>query len=96
VIPPIDLSHVTVGSRVRRLLAGTVPMDLWVIRSEPDRFHCAGILNEDAPEGTYWTFDRDSGAEIDDELGWGPEHGMTGSYISEVLPVDTWLPGVPT
>ncbi len=28
-----------------------------------------------------WRFDAATGAEIDDELGWGPPPGTTGSYI---------------
>ena len=30
-----------------------------------------------------WEFDRRTGAEIDDDLGWGPYPKMTGSYIEE-------------
>jgi hypothetical protein len=28
-----------------------------------------------------WTFDRYTGAEIDEDLGWGPSFGRTGSYL---------------
>lgn len=28
-----------------------------------------------------WAFDAETGAEVDDELGWGPEYGRTGSFI---------------
>ena len=29
-----------------------------------------------------WTFDVETGAEIDDELRWGPKWGATGSMLS--------------
>ncbi len=28
-----------------------------------------------------WTFDRETGAEVDEDLQWGPAFGRTGSYI---------------
>lgn len=31
-----------------------------------------------------WTFDRATGAEIDDELAWGPKYGVTGSFLEGV------------
>jgi hypothetical protein len=66
-----------VGDKVTRLLAGTIPMELTITRLTDDRVICG----EDG-----WQFDRKTGAEIDDELGWGPptpeEPGkMTGSFI---------------
>lgn len=28
-----------------------------------------------------WVFDRTTGAEIDDDLHWGPKYGFTGTYL---------------
>ena len=33
-----------------------------------------------------WQFDRATGAEVDEELGWGPEFGCTGSYLVRIIP----------
>ena len=57
-----------VGDVVRRTLAGSVPMDLKITDITDTEIVCGP-----------WRFDRATGAEIDEELGWGP--GGTGSYI---------------
>jgi hypothetical protein len=63
---------VKVGDSVTRLLAGSIPMVL-VVTGVDDRFiHCG--------EGG-WKFDRESGLEVDEELGWGPQFGLTGSFL---------------
>lgn len=59
-----------VGDVVTRYLAGTIPMDLRISAITEDRIVCGA-----------WQFDRKTGAEIDDDLGWGPPPKMTGSYI---------------
>ena len=33
-----------------------------------------------------WEFDRETGAEIDHELRWGPEYGQSGSFLKFVKP----------
>lgn len=33
-----------------------------------------------------WEFDRETGAEVDHELGWGPEYGKSGSFLRFVRP----------
>lgn len=59
-----------VGQFVTRLLGGTIPMTLRVTMVTEGRIMC----------GQY-SFDRLTGAEIDEDLGWGPPPLMTGSYI---------------
>jgi hypothetical protein len=71
---------VNVGDRVTRMIAGVIPQELAVTEIKEDRFVCGA-----------WEFDLKTGAEIDDDLGWGPptpeEPGkMTGSFIK--------LPGI--
>lgn len=62
--------NVKLGDTVVRMLAGAIPMKLVVSEVTEDIITC----------GDY-TFDRKTGAEIDDELGWGPKYGYTGSYV---------------
>ena len=37
-------------------------------------------------KGVGWTFDKVTGAEVDDDLRWGPQYGRTGSQIVAVKP----------
>ena len=69
----MSYENIKVGMRVKRMLAGTIPMDLLVSEVTDTRIIC----------GAY-EFDRKTGAEIDEELGWGPEFGHTGSYLKGV------------
>jgi hypothetical protein len=64
--------EVTVGDSVTRLLGGSMAMAL-VVTAVDDRFIYCG---EDG-----WKFDRDSGVEVDEEIGWGPQFGLTGSFL---------------
>jgi hypothetical protein len=59
-----------VGDKVVRWLAGQIPMPLKVTK-------VTGTTVECGP----WTFDLATGAEIDEDLGWGPPPRMTGSFI---------------
>lgn len=62
--------NIKIGDPVIRLLAGTVPMKLLVTEMTEDTVVCG-----------WWTFDRATGAEIDEDLGWGATPLHTGSYI---------------
>lgn len=64
--------HIKVGDKVTRMLAGDIPMEL-TVQSVTDTVIDCG-----------WEFDRKTGCEIDDFLGWGPPPKMTGSFL--VLP----------
>jgi hypothetical protein len=64
---------VRAGDRVTRILGGA-PMVLCVTDVDERLIHCG-------PRGSGWTFDRETGAEVDEELGWGPKFGVTGSYL---------------
>lgn len=78
-------AEIKVGQFVTRMIAGTIPMELRVTEITEDRIYCGG-----------WEFDRATGAEIDDDLGWGPppKYPHTGSFIRmpgvdiEVTPVE--------
>jgi hypothetical protein len=71
-----DLRGVKVGDAVRRMLAGSLPMDLKVTAVDDDFIHCGP-----------WKFDRTTGAEVDEDLGWGlPDKDgavHTGSFLVE-------------
>lgn len=62
--------NVKVGDRVVRMLAGSIPMELRVTDVTDKLILCG-----------EWTFDRQTGAEVDEYLGWGPPPAYTGSYI---------------
>jgi len=66
----MTFSHVQEGDVVTRMLAGVVPMELTVTKVGETLIHCG-----------EWTFDRETGVEEDDELGWGKEHRYTGSFL---------------
>jgi hypothetical protein len=64
-----QLDALQVGDKVTRMLAGTIPMQLKITQID-DLIHCGP-----------WTFHRDTGCEVDLELGWD---GITttGSFIT--------------
>jgi hypothetical protein len=57
-----------VGDVVVRMLGGAIPMSLKVTEVDDRFIHCGP-----------WKFDKATGAEVDEELGWGNDG--TGSYI---------------
>jgi hypothetical protein len=64
------LAEIAVGDFVLRWFVGIPkPMRLQVTQLTADRIICGG-----------WEFDRRTGAEIDEDLGWGPG-GVTGSFL---------------
>lgn len=66
-----------VGDKVIRDLAG-IKMELEVSEIKPDRI-VARLW--DWGQWIEWEFDPETGAEIDDDLGWGPPPKRTGSFI---------------
>jgi len=60
-----------VGDEVVRWLAGEIEQRLKVTEVKEDRLVCA-----------LWEFDKRTGAEIDEDLDWGPPPKMTGSFIT--------------
>lgn len=63
------LEEVKRGDTVYRYLAGRIEMPLIVSDVTDSIIDCG------------WKFCRFTGAEIDEELGWGPPPLKTGSYI---------------
>ncbi len=62
------------GDRVRRMLGGAIPIDLIVTDVTEDLILCGEA-------GIGWSCDRVTGAEVDEEIAWGPRFGKTGSYL---------------
>ena len=70
----MDFLDVKAGDTVLRMIAGAIPMELRVTEVDADFIYCG-------PPGQGWKFDRETGAEVDEGLGWGPQFGATGSYL---------------
>lgn len=66
------VTNPVVGKVVTRWLASELAMDLAITEVTDDLIICGD-----------WTFDRTTGAEIDEYLGWGPPPLMTGSLLTE-------------
>jgi hypothetical protein len=67
---PRSFRQLQVGDAVTRMLAGSIPMRLVVTAIEGEIIRCGA-----------WTFDGEGGFEVDEDLGWGPKTGITGSFI---------------
>jgi hypothetical protein len=89
-VPRVDLSKARVGDLVVRAFAG-LPMILTVGKIENGIIYTIPESNDKNPfsggitvdEG--WQFDIATQMEVDDYLGWGPKHGVTGSYITHLI-----------
>ena len=77
----MNLKYVKVGDTVRRQIADSakLEMELKVTNVTDNTIECGP-----------WVFDRVTGAEIDEELHWGPSYGQTGSMI-QISAYGTWL-----
>lgn len=68
---------VKLGDEVTRWLGGRNGVRLRLRVTEIEN----GVITCD-----LWTFDQATGAEIDEDLGWGPPPLTTGSFIEEIKP----------
>jgi hypothetical protein len=69
-VRPMTFHHIKRGDTVVRILGGVLPMRMQVTDVDDTLIHCGS-----------WTFDRATGAEVDHDLGWGPQYGVTGTYL---------------
>jgi hypothetical protein len=75
-----NMRHIKVGDPVVRQIGrsevGQQPHQVELVVSEVDDelIYCG-------PRGEGWSFDRATGAEVDHDLGWGPQHGITGTFL---------------
>ena len=72
VITVPELANLKVGDTVTRMLGGSIPMELVISRID------------DVIECGPWTFNKDTGLEIDEDLGWDGVR-ITGSFLKSKL-----------
>jgi hypothetical protein len=72
----MSFEHIRAGDTVTRLLGGCLPMRMRVSKVDERLIYCGGS------DERAWMFDRETGAEVDPDLGWGPAYGRTGSFLS--------------
>lgn len=77
-VPMQDFSDVKVGDTVIRMLAGLMEMEMLVTEVDDRLIHCS----KDGVNG--WTFDRKTGVEEDELLGWGVASMLTGSFLTAI------------
>lgn len=73
-----------VGDNVIRLMGETVPMRMRVLKVEGGLIYATHDEISTATairKNLIWTFDAETGAEVDHELGWGPAYGITGTRL---------------
>jgi hypothetical protein len=90
----MDMTHITQGDTVIRLIAGELEMPMRVLQADDELISCTllDLGQEDAIErGLIWTFDRRTGLEVDDGLGWGPRWQRTGSELVATNPAEREL-----
>lgn len=75
--------HIKPGDKVVRLLAGVAKQPLIVTKVDERLIHCCFGCDQ-AGECRGWTFDRITGIEVDRDLGWGLEYGVSGSYLMSI------------
>lgn len=73
--------HIQIGDTVTRMLAGTIPMSLVVTNVDDAFIHAAGEHG--------WKFRRDTGTEVDEDLGWDGIT-MTGSFLVDADGHNDW------
>lgn len=75
-----------VGDRVDRIMGhGGPTMHMQVTKVNEDLVHCGHVTEDGEVMDLGWTFDRASGAEVDEDLQWGPKYGRTGTYLRHVF-----------
>lgn len=74
-----DFSHLRPDDLVYRQMGANGPKMLMRVREISDT-----IITCDTAEGFRggWTFDRKTGVEEDEDLGWGVKHGVTGTFLT--------------
>lgn len=75
-----DMRHIQVGDHVLRKFPGSHDFEsgpvVKLVVTEID-----DVLIYCGPKGAGWSFDRATGMEVDNALGWGPTYGMTGTFL---------------
>lgn len=72
------------GDRVTRVFGAGVTMPMVVVKVAGGLITCNALEGGSpvlGPGAELWTFDAETGAEIDHDLRWGPQYGRTGTYL---------------
>lgn len=81
-----------VGDKVTRMLGGKLAMPMHITKVTEDRIFAVadGAVNlmKDDDFDEHWQFDRDTGIEEDEDLGWGTKYGVTGSFLKRITPTE--------
>lgn len=79
-----NFRNLRVGDKVTRLMGETVPMRMRVLKVDDCLIYATHHQLSTAKairENLIWTFDAETGAEVDHGLGWGPAYGITGTRL---------------
>lgn len=84
----MSFNHLKVGDRVDRYHSDGFFMEMEVaaILENLDLLVCAAVQPGRGLFMGGWTFDRQTGDEVDGDLQWGPKWGKTGTYLKEKTP----------
>lgn len=79
----MSFKDLKVGDRVDRYHGSGFFMEMEVVGIGNDFLVCAAVQPDKSLFRGGWTFDIETGAEIDIDLEWGPKWGKTGTYLKE-------------
>ena len=79
-----DFTDLKVGDRVNRRIGDNGPIMLMEVVDLGDDLIECGAVHGKSVLRFEWTFDRKTGAEVDDYLKWGPKYGITGTYLERI------------
>lgn len=80
----MSFDYLKVGDRVKRYHGSGFFMDMEIVEIKDNLLVCAAV--EKKGGGLFmggWTFDIETGMEVDEDLEWGPKHGGSGTYLKE-------------
>lgn len=78
----MKLSELQIGDIITRWISVNGEMQKFmdlVVVGVTDKLVMASVSPE-FPD--HWTFDKTEGVEVDHELGWGPQYGVSGTVIA--------------
>ena len=77
----MNFKDLKVGDRVDRYHGSGYFMQMEVVEIKDNILVCAAVHPGGILFRGGWTFNRDTGAEEDMDLGWGQKYGVTGTYL---------------
>lgn len=81
----MNVNELKIGDKVLRRMGRDdeehIDMLMEITAIDDKIITCAAIVAEGARIDENWTFDKQTGYEIDHDLQWGPEYGVSGSRL---------------